>query len=207
MAANIQDHDDFAVHGLDSEQTVSIISSLKRNLRKIAPKPIDWITPRIIFRHSTVDSLCELTHASGPSELTTAALIRPTGYLGSYLTATFLRYKNIGHIIRLNRASDAAKRQEAALLKLDQNLQPVFGKLTYITINFDQPSLGLTSDAYQKLATDVDVLIFNGWQFNFALPLRAFHSFLSATRANGLTKHGSPPLREPRKHWDVFQAR
>lgn len=60
MAANIQDHDDFAVHGLDSEQTVSIISSLKRNLRKIAPKPIDWITPRIIFRHSTVDSLCEL---------------------------------------------------------------------------------------------------------------------------------------------------
>ncbi|KAI0532164.1 hypothetical protein GGR58DRAFT_491137 [Xylaria digitata] len=225
-AANIQDHDDFAAHGLDSEQTVSIVSSLKRNLREIAPKPIDWITPRTIFRHSTVDSLCELvsklindgvvpdefidlyrsrtieeavveyskglseqananstsTHASGPSELTTVALIGSTGYLGLYLTATFLRDNNISHIICLNRASDAAKRQEAALLKLDQSLQSVFGKLSYITINFDEPSLGLTSDAYQKLATDVKILIFNAWQSNFVLPLRAFHPFLSATR-------------------------
>ncbi|KAI0416363.1 hypothetical protein F5X98DRAFT_388112 [Xylaria grammica] len=225
-AANMQDHDDFAAHGLDSEQTVLIVSSLKRSLREITPKSIDWITPRIIFRHSTVESLGELvsklindgvvpdefidlyrsraieeavveyskglpgrtnanstsTHASGPSELPTAALVGSTGYLGLYLTATLLRDNNIGHIICLNRARDAAKRQEADLLKLDQSLRSVFGKLSYITINFDQPLLGLTSDSYQRLATEVDVLIFNAWQSNFALPLRAFHPFLSATR-------------------------
>ncbi|RWA08436.1 hypothetical protein EKO27_g6678 [Xylaria grammica] len=225
-AANMQDHDDFAAHGLDSEQTVLIVSSLKRNLREISPKSIDWITPRTIFRHSTVESLGELvsklindgvvpdefidlsrsraieeavveyskglpersnanstsTHASGPSELTTAALVGSTGYLGLYLTATLLRDSNISHIVCLNRARDAAKRQEADLLKLDQSLRSVFGKLSYITVNFDQPLLGLTSDSYQRLATEVDVLIFNAWQSNFALPLRAFHPFLSATR-------------------------
>ncbi|KAI1747021.1 hypothetical protein F4782DRAFT_522771 [Xylaria castorea] len=225
-AANIQDHDDFAAHGLDSEQTVSIVSSLKRNLRKIAPKQIDWITPRTIFRYSTVHSLCELINkflndgvipdefidlyrsktieeavaeyskglceqadtnstlarASKSSGQTTVALIGSTGYLGLYLTAKLLRDNSISHIICLNRASGAAERQEAALLKLDQSLQSVFGKMGHILIDFNQPSLGLTADAYEKLATDVDVLIFNAWQSNFALPLRAFHPFLAATR-------------------------
>ncbi|KAI0431598.1 male sterility protein-domain-containing protein [Xylaria sp. FL1042] len=51
-----------------------------------------------------------------------------------------------------------------------------------MSVTFGHQYLGLTSDEYQKFATNVDVIIFNAWQSNFALLLQAFHPFLSATR-------------------------
>ncbi|KAI0813826.1 hypothetical protein GGR55DRAFT_702803 [Xylaria sp. FL0064] len=226
QASNIRDQDDFAMNGLDSEQTVMIVSSLKDSLREVTSKPIDWITPRTIFRYSTIDSLCELLNqflndgvipdefinlyrsraieeavleyskglpkrpdasstmeqAPGESETTTVALVGSTGFLGLHLTAKLLRDDKISQIICLNRSNNARERQEEALLKLDKRLQSSLEKLSYMSVTFGHSRLGLTSDEYQKLGTDVDVIIFNAWQSNFALPLRAFHPLLSATR-------------------------
>jgi thioester reductase-like protein len=60
VAATIDSNEDFVMYGLDSEQTVEIVSSLKRNLRGRTDKPVDWISPRTVFRNSTVTSLSRL---------------------------------------------------------------------------------------------------------------------------------------------------
>ncbi|KAI0435840.1 hypothetical protein F4803DRAFT_573631 [Xylaria telfairii] len=228
--------EDFTAYGLDSEQTVAIASSLKRNLRDVTSMPVDWISPTTIFRYSTINELCNListflndgvapdefldhyrtrtieeavakysngypdktdtaasaTHISETPENITVALVGSTGYLGLHLTATLLRDARIGQIICLNRASDARERQEAALLKLGNTSQSSLKKINYLTVDFNQRSMGLSSDIWRKLGTDTDVVIFNAWQSNFALPLRAFYPFLSATRELAILAASSP---------------
>lgn len=57
IAATIDGDGDFVAHGLDSEQTVEIVSALKSHLRARTDKSVDWISPRTLFRSSTVNSL------------------------------------------------------------------------------------------------------------------------------------------------------
>ncbi|KAI1171367.1 hypothetical protein F4777DRAFT_565810 [Nemania sp. FL0916] len=56
-ADKIGGDEDFVAHGLDSEHIVEIISNLKRHLRSQTQKPVDWISPRTLFRNSTMNSL------------------------------------------------------------------------------------------------------------------------------------------------------
>ncbi|KAI0544625.1 hypothetical protein F4679DRAFT_564277 [Xylaria curta] len=58
--AKIDGDEDFVTHGLDSEQTVEIVSNLKRHLRSRTDEPVDWISPRTLFRNSTVNSLSRI---------------------------------------------------------------------------------------------------------------------------------------------------
>lgn len=52
--------EDFFAHGLDSLQTLEIVSNLKRNLRGQTSSSTAWITPRTIFHNPTLDSLARV---------------------------------------------------------------------------------------------------------------------------------------------------
>ncbi|KAI0854529.1 hypothetical protein F4860DRAFT_112179 [Xylaria cubensis] len=58
--AKIDGDEDFVTHGLDSEQTVEIVSNLKRYLRGRTDKSVNWISPRTLFQNSTVNSLSRI---------------------------------------------------------------------------------------------------------------------------------------------------
>ncbi|KAI0449144.1 acetyl-CoA synthetase-like protein [Xylaria acuta] len=57
--ATIAEDDDFFGHGLDSMQTLAIVSNLRRHLNGVTSESLTWITPRTIFYNS---SLTELSH-------------------------------------------------------------------------------------------------------------------------------------------------
>ncbi|KAI1264941.1 hypothetical protein F5Y18DRAFT_71444 [Xylariaceae sp. FL1019] len=57
IGSKVDSDEDLVAHGLDSEQTVEIVSDLKQRLRTQTEKSVDWIAPRTLFRHSTINSL------------------------------------------------------------------------------------------------------------------------------------------------------
>ncbi|CAJ2511290.1 Uu.00g069150.m01.CDS01 [Anthostomella pinea] len=61
--ATIGEDEDFFSYGLDSVQTLEITSNLKRNLKDQTSKSVSWITPRTIFRHSSLADLARLLAA------------------------------------------------------------------------------------------------------------------------------------------------
>lgn len=58
--STIGDDEDFIAHGLDSIQTLEITANLKRNLEGLTQASVSWVTPRIIFRHSTLRGLSNI---------------------------------------------------------------------------------------------------------------------------------------------------
>ncbi|KAI1811710.1 hypothetical protein GGS20DRAFT_561714 [Poronia punctata] len=61
--SSMKDDEDFLAYGLDSEQIVEIVFNLKRNLQAQTDKPVEWISPRTIFRDSTVSGLSNTIHS------------------------------------------------------------------------------------------------------------------------------------------------
>lgn len=224
-AASIGSDQDFFAHGLDSVQTLVIVSSLKRNLREQTSSSVECFTPRTIFQNPTLAGLASVVaaflndgkvpgndseHARArlvnelverytknlplareptpqtvkPSKtsVNTVALIGSTGYLGSYLLTVLLKNPEITRIYCLNRTDDAQTRQEATLRTIDKGLTPLLLKLSYMTVDLGQPSLGLSKDSYDTLASEVDVLVYNAWRLDFGLSLQSFQPFLHATR-------------------------
>lgn len=56
----IGEDEDFYAYGLDSIQTLSIVSNLRRNLQDKTSAPVNWIAPRTIFQNSTINDLSRL---------------------------------------------------------------------------------------------------------------------------------------------------
>lgn len=59
-ASTFGEEEDFFSHGLDSVQTLEITANLKRNLQRLTAKSVAWISPRTIFRNSTLAGLSRL---------------------------------------------------------------------------------------------------------------------------------------------------
>lgn len=59
-ATTVGENEDLFAHGLDSLQTLEIVANLKRNLQGLTSNPVSWISPRTIFRNSTLADLCSL---------------------------------------------------------------------------------------------------------------------------------------------------
>ncbi|KAI8966246.1 acetyl-CoA synthetase-like protein [Daldinia sp. FL1419] len=59
-AATIDATDDLFAHGLDSIQTIGIVSTLRRSLQSLASTSIERITPRAIFQNPTIAQLSQL---------------------------------------------------------------------------------------------------------------------------------------------------
>lgn len=62
-AATFGEEEEFFAHGLDSIQTLGIITNLRRNLQGLTSLSVAWISPRIIFRHPTLKDLSKLLAA------------------------------------------------------------------------------------------------------------------------------------------------
>lgn len=62
-AAAFGEEEEFFAHGLDSIQTLRIVTNLKRNIEGLTSQSVAWISPRIIFRHPTLKELSELLAA------------------------------------------------------------------------------------------------------------------------------------------------
>ncbi|RYP71484.1 hypothetical protein DL771_004739 [Monosporascus sp. 5C6A] len=220
-AATIPEDGDFYAYGLDSVQTLEIVSTLRRNLQDQTSSPTAWVSPRTIYRNSTILDLSHLlkgflddgafpeeeselaqahimdelverytkalpkrpgsqaTESSGTSVI---ALVGSTGYLGSHVLAALLPNPNITRIYCLNRRSDVQKRHEASLHELVDNVRPLLHKLEYMTVELGKPLLGLEQNEYDRLATDVDAIVYNSWRLDFGLAIRSFDSFLKATK-------------------------
>lgn len=58
--ATISEDDDFFGYGLDSMQTLAIVSNLRRHLQTLTSKPVSWITPRTVFYNSSLTDLSQL---------------------------------------------------------------------------------------------------------------------------------------------------
>ncbi|KAI1078275.1 acetyl-CoA synthetase-like protein [Whalleya microplaca] len=61
--ATIGGNEDFFAHGLDSVQTLEIVSSLKHNLEDKSSKSAAWISVRTIFHNPTINDLSRLIRA------------------------------------------------------------------------------------------------------------------------------------------------
>ncbi|KAF7519954.1 hypothetical protein G7054_g12910 [Neopestalotiopsis clavispora] len=59
-ASSIGESEDFFAYGLDSVQTLEITASLKRNLQSQTSKSFAWLSPRIIFRNSSLADLSKV---------------------------------------------------------------------------------------------------------------------------------------------------
>lgn len=59
-AATLEENEDFFAHGLDSLHTLEITANLKRNLEGKSSAPITWLSPRTIFRNSSLVELSRL---------------------------------------------------------------------------------------------------------------------------------------------------
>ncbi|KAI0420854.1 male sterility protein-domain-containing protein [Xylaria grammica] len=58
--ATIAGDDDFFGYGLDSMQTVAIVSNLRRHLKSVTSESTMWITPRTVFYNSSLSDLARL---------------------------------------------------------------------------------------------------------------------------------------------------
>ncbi|RYP65180.1 hypothetical protein DL770_009058 [Monosporascus sp. CRB-9-2] len=58
--ATIPEDGDFYAYGLDSVQTLEIVSNLRRNLQDQTSSPTAWVSPRTIYRNSTLLDLSRL---------------------------------------------------------------------------------------------------------------------------------------------------
>ncbi|RYP27611.1 hypothetical protein DL767_007616 [Monosporascus sp. MG133] len=220
-AATIPEDGDFYAYGLDSVQTLEIVSNLRRNLQDQTSSPTAWVSPRTVYRNSTILDLSRLLKGfldegvfpEEESELTQArimdeiverytkalpkslgsqttessgasviALVGSTGYLGSHVLAALLQNPNISRIYCLNRGSDAQERQETALHEHLNGAQLLLHKLKYMTVELGKPLLGLGQNDYDRLAAEVEVIVYNSWRLDFGLAIRSFDPFLRATK-------------------------
>ncbi|KAI0841826.1 acetyl-CoA synthetase-like protein [Hypoxylon sp. FL0890] len=119
--------------------------------------------------------------ATSPEAVATVAVLGSTGYLGTHILINLLRNPKIVDVYCLNRGVDAQQKQEAAILNLmGDEAHPLLRKLSYMTITFGQPSLGLSDTQYSNLSRSVDAIVYNSWRLDFGLALKSFDPFLQA---------------------------
>ncbi|KAI8623145.1 putative NRPS-like enzyme [Xylariaceae sp. FL1651] len=102
-----------------------------------------------------------------------------TGTLGTQMLHALLQRPGIGHVFCLNRASDGGL---AAQLKTFEfhafDTEVLKSRVSFLSANLANPSLGLDAATYDKLRDHAGLLIHNAWPVNFNLSLLAFRPHL-----------------------------
>ncbi|KAL1969206.1 hypothetical protein VTN77DRAFT_460 [Rasamsonia byssochlamydoides] len=113
-----------------------------------------------------------------PPAKQTVILTGSTGTLGSQILSQLLPDPSVDHVYCLIRGSDAEKRQST--LNATRGLSTVFpvDRVTFLTADLTDPSLGVESQVYERLRTQVTLIIHAAWPVNFNLPLDSFRSSL-----------------------------
>jgi thioester reductase-like protein len=110
------------------------------------------------------------------------AIIGSTGFLGPYITASLLQKHAHAKIFCLNRSKDGEQRTISALQQISSNSLTTRNCLQFTTTDITQSNLGLNDKQYKHFTTEVDEIVFNAWNANWAMPLTKFEPLLNAVR-------------------------
>ncbi len=99
--------------------------------------------------------------------------------MGAYILHNLILSPSVTHITCLNRSPDAASRQVAnhAARGLDESafvLRSKDPRISFLTVDVSQPSLGISSEEYLELTRMATHILHNAWPVSFNL---AFSSF------------------------------
>lgn len=116
------------------------------------------------------------------AEPKTIALLGSTGFLGPYITASLLQKHSRAKILCLNRSEDGEQRTTSSLQRISSDNLASSSRLHFMTTDITQPNLGLDDTQYKQLVCEVDEIVFNAWNANWAVPLAKFEPLLNAVR-------------------------
>ncbi|PVH98212.1 acetyl-CoA synthetase-like protein [Periconia macrospinosa] len=112
------------------------------------------------------------TKSREPGEV--VLLTGSTGSLGTQLLEAMLAKPNISHVYCLNRRDNAEKTQESNSKANGFPLDQYKGRISFLKVSLDKPSLGLDEQTYSLLLSTVTLIIHNAWSVNFIMPLKSF---------------------------------
>ena len=106
-----------------------------------------------------------------------------TGNMGAYILHSLLSHPEITHTTCLNRSSDASTRQLSnhSSRGLDSSAEILRSKsprVTFLTVDFANPTLGLSNQQYNDLADTATLILHNAWPVSFNLSFSSFHPSL-----------------------------
>lgn len=111
------------------------------------------------------------------------ALIGPRGSVGPHIVRDLLCDPRVGKIYCLNRGEDGKERLRAIFR--DRNLSGNVddGRLSFMSIDFGKPRLGLSPANFDKLVNEVNVFIHNAWRVDFSWTLESYReTYLRSVR-------------------------
>lgn len=105
-----------------------------------------------------------------------------TGSLGSYILDSLIARDDVARIYCLNRGTDSFERQQKS--QAAKGLAPLpAGKVRCIDgADLSRAYLGLPVHEYERLLSEVTLVVHNAWQVDFNLPLAAFAGHVGAVR-------------------------
>lgn len=184
-----------------------------------------------LFKSLTTDLPISSRPPMPASEELHVLLTGSTGSLGSYLLRELLYNPKVAKVYCLNRAPDAAEKQEKSFAEKWLPKAGLNTRTEFIQCNLSQPYLGLPPFFYHKLLERVTHVVHNAWQVDFNLSLESFVNvhvrgvrqlvdfsarsrkgafifFISSigTVANWNGKNRGPVTEEIHKDWQLPQA-
>lgn len=102
-----------------------------------------------------------------------------TGFLGPNIVFALLNACPNIKICCLNRSADGEQRTVSALLAMGADCDALSSRLEFVVADMSKASLGLGQLAAQ-LASELEQVIFNAWNPNWALPYQRFGPLLEA---------------------------
>ena len=97
-----------------------------------------------------------------------------TGSLGSYILTSLLDCPTLAHVYCLNRSKDADKRQRELCISRGITAEWSSEQVSFFQSDLREQYLGLETDTYRSLLSNVTHIVHNAWEVNFNLPLTSF---------------------------------
>ncbi|KAF3769380.1 hypothetical protein M406DRAFT_96027 [Cryphonectria parasitica EP155] len=105
----------------------------------------------------------------------TVVLTGSTGTVGTFLLRALLDRPEIGRVYCLNRSEDGGQAiQKARMAERGLELADLGERATFLQADLRRPLLGLDEATYERLRSQVGLVVHNAWPVNFNLGLTAF---------------------------------
>lgn len=102
------------------------------------------------------------------------ALTGSTGLLGKHLLESLLNNSAVSRIYCLNRSGTARQRWEELSERRGIDNPSIGPKMTFLTVDFGRPRLGLEDEDFTKLTDDCDLIVHAAWKVDFNQSLSSF---------------------------------
>jgi thioester reductase-like protein len=110
----------------------------------------------------------------------TIIVLGSTGFLGPFLVEALLSANQNASIICVNRSADGQERTLRSLQEITR--ATASHRLRFIVADIAKPRYGLDIEFLVRVMTDVEEVVFNAWNPNWALPVSSFESLLNAVQ-------------------------